>query len=625
MKNFSITIILFLAFFGLATTKIRATEDFQTDLTTTYRVESSGVTRVTHDFSITNKTPTTFIKQYALTTGYPKISNISVVDSGRALKPNLVTTDTHTSIAFEFPDEVVGEGKRRQFSVSYTNTDLAIVGGKVLEIHIPKLGDPELYDSHLVILQTPLEFGNPVRVSPSPTNVVNNGNYKESSFANAAGLSISAYYGNEQFYNLAIRYNLQNPGSSAALAQIALPPETSFQELFYHSIDPTPENIEMDQDGNWIATFKVQANNNQPVFITAVAKTTIEPNSRVPIIKPLDKHTSKDSFWELNPNNLPAEAVLPNTPKQIYNFVVESLNYTANPVDEVPVRLGAAGALKNPNSAVCQEFSDVFIALSRSKKIPARRLTGYAYSQNDQLRPVSLLADVLHAWPEYFDESRDLWIPVDPTWEDTTGGIDYFSQFDLNHIVFAINGVSSQTPYPAGSYKLENQNTRDIEVSFTGSFPTANPDFKVWTEPSKIFGIPLPGFYKLHIANQSGQAWYNTLATVTTSNPDTKLKPIEIGTILPFTTKKVPLVLNTSGFQVTTDNSVALNINNQNNDQKLYTTQFSGLTAGPAILGTITEPAIIVGLAVFSTLGTLIAGSVLVFRRKKPRSVRRKS
>src|SRR5690606_30726065 len=135
---------------GIYQNKAQASENFQTDLTTTYRVEANGTTHVKHDFKITNKTPTTFIKQYALTTGYPEITNVVVNENGKPLKPNVVTTDTQTSIAFDFPSDVVGEGKNRQFSVSYSNTDLATVGGKVLEIHVPALRNPELYDSHRV-------------------------------------------------------------------------------------------------------------------------------------------------------------------------------------------------------------------------------------------------------------------------------------------------------------------------------------------------------------------------------------------------------------------------------------------------------------------------------------------
>jgi hypothetical protein len=614
------TIFLFLLGFWLsaknANVALAASEDFQTNLISSYNIDNLGITHVTHEFVITNKTPTTFIKQYALTTGYPQISNVVVLDGGQPINPNIVTTTDQTSIAFEFPSIVVGEGKQRKFSISYSNTDLATLGGKALEIHIPKLGEPEMYDSHTVILQTPLQFGNAVRVQPVPSIQTNKDQFLETRFENVADQSISAYFGSEQYYNLSLRYHLDNPSSSKALTQVALPPETSFQELFYQSIDPIPENIELDADGNWIATFKIGANSTQPVFVNAVAKITLNPNQRVPITLPRSQHTDSANYWETKNGQIEIKAQSLLNPEEIYDFVVSTLDYTTQPIDEIPARMGAVKALENPTMAVCQEFSDLFITLSRANKIPARRLTGYAYSQNEQLRPVNLLEDILHAWPEYFDQERGMWIPVDPTWEDTTGGIDYFSQFDLNHIVFSINGLSSETPYPAGSYKLVDQNFRDIEVSFADSFPTSTTGMEIRTEPSRVFGVPLPGFHQLLITNTSGQAWYNMSAVATTSDLSIKIKPIEIGTVLPYTTKKTAFVLNTSNWTIKPSNSVDIQIKDQLNEQNQQTAQFTGLTAGPIIIGTFTEPKIIAGLAIFSILGTLVTGSVLVFRRK---------
>ena len=609
--------ILLLAIFLLGSTNpvnAQTADDFTTQLITTYDVQQSGVTTVTHAFTITNNTPTTFIKQYALTTGYPDITGVTVRENGQPIEANIVTTAKQTSIAFDFPTELVGEGKRRQFSISYTNTDIALVGGKVLEVHVPELGNPELYDSHTVVLKTPLQFGEPVRIQPTPTSTRTT-SVVETTFNNSDGKAISVYFGEEQFYNLTLRYHLDNPGSSTALAQIALPPETSFQELFYHDIDPQPEKIEQDQDGNWIATLRVGANTTLPVHVTTTAKITLSPNTRVPVLTPVSSHTSRAPYWETTNANIETKAQQYRTPEEMYDFVVESLDYTATPITDIPERLGAAKALKQPRDAVCQEFADLFVALSRANNIPARRLTGYAHSQNQQLRPLSLVDDVLHAWPEYYDSQRNIWIPVDPTWEDTTGGVDYFSQFDLNHIVFAINGVSSETPYPAGSYKLADQATKDIDVTFANTFPTAAPEFEISTQPVRLFGVPVPGFYQLIITNRTGQAWYTISADTQTAENDVHIQPIEIGTLLPFATKSVPFTLNTDGWQLKSAAAITIRMNN-NNDQQLYTTQLSGLTAGPAVFGTISEPKILVGLAVFSILGTLVAGSVLVFRRK---------
>ncbi len=63
---------------------------------------------------------------------------------------------------------------------------------------------------------------------------------------------------------------------------------------------------------------------------------------------------------------------------------------------------------------------------------------------------MSLVKDVLHAWPEYYDESKKTWIMIDPTWGNTTHGMDYFSSLDFEHITFVIKGLSSTYPVPAG-------------------------------------------------------------------------------------------------------------------------------------------------------------------------------
>jgi transglutaminase-like putative cysteine protease len=109
------------------------------------------------------------------------------------------------------------------------------------------------------------------------------------------------------------------------------------------------------------------------------------------------------------------------------------------------------------------EFTDLFVALARANGIPARSIEGYAHTENDKLRPLSLVKDVLHAWPEYYDDKKHTWVMVDPTWGNTTGGTDYFEVFD--HIVFVRKGIDSTYPIPAGGYKF-TADSKDIDLSF---------------------------------------------------------------------------------------------------------------------------------------------------------------
>ena len=93
------------------------------------------------------------------------------------------------------------------------------------------------------------------------------------------------------------------------------------------------------------------------------------------------------------------------------------------------------------------EFTDLFITIARSAGIPAREVNGFAYTENPDIQPLSLVNDVLHAWPEYYDSEKGVWIPVDPTWGSTTGGVDYFSKLDLRHFTFVVHGKDSTKPY----------------------------------------------------------------------------------------------------------------------------------------------------------------------------------
>ncbi len=66
-------------------------------------------------------------------------------------------------------------------------------------------------------------------------------------------------------------------------------------------------------------------------------------------------------------------------------------------------RIGAARAVREKEGD-CDEHADLFIALLRTVKIPARRIVGHVYRGRSEPEP--------HAWSEVFLERKG-WIPVD--------------------------------------------------------------------------------------------------------------------------------------------------------------------------------------------------------------------
>ncbi|HRN96482.1 MAG TPA: transglutaminase family protein, partial [Candidatus Levybacteria bacterium] len=177
------------------------------------------------------------------------------------------------------------------------------------------------------------------------------------------------------------------------------------------------------------------------------------------------KYLVPQQYWELQSNEVKDAIKDLESPRDIYEYVVKTLSYNYDKVTGDNTRIGAKDTLKNPTNAVCLEFTDLFVALARAKGIPARSIEGYAHTENDRLRPLSLVKDVLHAWPEYYDDKKKAWVMVDPTWGNTTGGTDYFDVFDFDHIVFVKKGLDSKYPIPAGGYKFE-ADTKDIDLQF---------------------------------------------------------------------------------------------------------------------------------------------------------------
>lgn len=619
-------LFLFISSFFVFATPTFAQENpaFKTTLHSIYEVDKLGVTRVTHDFTITNLTPTLFLKQYGMTTSYPELQTVAVSYKGSIIPSNVVSTSNGTSIGITFNDELVGEGKTREFQITYVNHDLATIGGSVLEIYIPKFAENTEITSHKITLRTPKKFGGAVRVLPTPSNESSNEEIITTTFENIKDSSVTALFGSYQNFNMTLRYHLQNDGNAPGIAQIALPPDTPYQKMYYHSIEPYSNDVKIDRDGNWIATYTIPPHTTTVVQVGANARISLLPEVFTGIEPPSEKLTNPQEFWESTDPVIEDLATIYNTPQQIYTYVTTTLSYNHDVYSQGTRRLGAVAAVQNPNSAVCQEFTDVFIAIARAANIPARRVVGYAYTQNNTIRPLSFEGDILHSWPEYYDAEKSQWIPVDPTWGNTTGGIDYFNVFDLNHIVFSINGHSSTDPYPAGSYKTINDETKDVEVTFSNNFPDQQGNFSILLEPIKLFGIAIPGNFTFKITNKTGQAWYDIQVNTSSVANELHQQTTSLEYILPYQTRELAIRFSANTWQLLKEYPVTISVSDSKNNVT-YTNAHANVTVFPSILTGSISRSTLIAMGISTVIIALGTGSLLVSRQKRNRALRRQS
>jgi transglutaminase-like putative cysteine protease len=300
--------------------------------------------------------------------------------------------------------------------------------------------------------------------------------------------TISLAFGQFQVFSFKLTYHLENPLNENVSYEIALPPDTNFQKVNYTNISPAPNKVEIDQDGNWIASFNLKPHEKTDVkaigAVQLFAKKQTFPAPKPDIVT---KYLAKTNLWQTDDPKIIELAKKLKTPRAIYDYVRTYLSYDYERVAPNVERLGASLALQNPKNAICTEFTDLFIAIARAAGIPAREVEGYAYTDNPRIQPLSLVADVLHSWPEYWDQDKQSWIPIDPTW-GSTSGIDYFDKLDLKHFAFVIHGENPQKPYPAGSYKQSANPQKDIEVNF-GQLPV-DRNAKIEVENTILSQIP---------------------------------------------------------------------------------------------------------------------------------------
>lgn len=511
MKRIAFLFVFFL--FGLffypqsifADSKVNSTVNMQ------YDVRTSGTTHVTAHITLTNTTDTYYVSSYALTLGFPHIANIAASDPKGVITPITKQTPTGEEVTINFNDIVTGNGHSLPFTISFDTPDIANQNGSIWEVNIPGLSDQNQFSDFTVDLTVPSSFGKPTFVKPA---VGGDGFHFTKDQLGTSGISLA--FGKAQVYTYSLTYHLQDSNVIPIRTEIALPPTTNYQDVELDSLSPKPDNVVLDSEGNWLAQYSLSPSQKLTITANGLISVSLTPKQVSLSDKDRQTYLKPQSYWQVDNSQIASLARELKTPEAIYQYVVSHLTYDFNRVTSDQVRLGALNVLQNPTSAVCLEFTDLFVTLTRAAGIPAREVDGFAYTQNTISRPLSLSKDVLHAWPEYYDDAQQAWIMVDPTWGNTTGGVDYFHTLDFDHVAFVVKGVSSTYPVPAGGYKFaDNQNEKDVSVTISQQQLTEQPTITMNLSMPQTFLSGLPIFGNVTLSNTAGVLFPSQPITIT--------------------------------------------------------------------------------------------------------------
>ncbi|OGK23330.1 hypothetical protein A3F58_02550 [Candidatus Roizmanbacteria bacterium RIFCSPHIGHO2_12_FULL_37_9b] len=467
-----VLIVLILSTFYLLFATISYAQDFRNDYQVEYFLNQNQNklnTKVKFTVTITNFRTDVYVKQFSI--GFPKsftIRDIKASDDNAILIPQISSTDSLTKISLEFSNPNIGRNSVNNLYLEFFQDNLFTVNGNVWEVIIPTV-ERKKDSNYKILVHLPSDSGKKISISkPKPDNILGD----TIVWNNPTAKTIYAVFGDTQFYKTELTYRIKNDKFIPVYTDVAFPPDTLYQKIYIDNINPQPSKYFSDEDGNYLARYYLNLREAKTiVFKGSIAvfsklREEILTHVRNSFAEQENYLLAKTNYWNISDKD--SIASIAAKPEDIYYFVTNRLKYDYNKINSDNKRLGADKVLKNPDSAVCMEFTDLFIAIAREKGIYSREIEGYGFSQDPTLRPLSLLSDILHSWPEYYDVQAKLWFPVDPTWENTSG-IDYFSSFDLNHITFAIHGKDPEYPLPAGTYKTSD--TRDVSILATDKIP----------------------------------------------------------------------------------------------------------------------------------------------------------
>lgn len=601
IRQFAYFFVCLFVFFG-----IRAVHaaDFKTSYAIDYFIredDPQNYTKTAYTIKLTNLQPDLIIKKYTLS--FPKsfgIGNMSAKDDNGTIIPQISEKDRHIEVSFELNSPVAGLNEVNTLYLDFLQKNIFRSKGTIWEVFIPTLESKtdDLYS--IAVYLPPGKHKKLSLAKPSPDVV----SFDRVVWNRNVGKSIYAVFGEVQNYSLDLTYHLTNPNIYRVYTDIAFPPDTLYQQVIVSSIDPRPDSVFTDTDGNFMGRYTLNPKEEKTVLFKGAARVSTQPRPEYKAFTKSQFESQQKTlfnahrYWKLD-NETP---VASSSIYDHYDYTIKTLSYNFNRVITGNSRMGASEALRFPDQAVCTEFSDLLIASSRQRGLFVREIQGFAFANEQELRPVQQdTSDILHSWVEYYDTKKDIWIPIDPTWEDTSG-IDYFNSFDFNHIVFSIHGKKADYPFPAGSYRanFEGKDVRVEPVATTAEIITAvSGELSSAALPHQddAFGV------ELIVKNTGNVSQWDIPITVTVKNASLQKKSFKVTHLLPGEEKREVIVFTPKGSLLSQDVTIEVLGNGVSLTKKIIKV--------PTILTTIKN-----NLLPLSLIGAGIIILIIIVRKK---------
>ena len=357
-------------------------------------------------------------------------------------------------------------------SLSYIANEGLNVGGSNVFM-APKFDYADInVASESLSIVSDVSLGNFVTRGQMPSNSNTAGDNFLTTWENKRGAlssSVGLLFGDNAVLELEFDKTLQNDGYWWKSESFVLPPDTNQQKVFIDSIEPQPNSVGLDTDGNVIVEYRIGPRQS----VEVKAKIRIATNSYT---------------YALEDNNLLINDIDPVLVEQytVLNdtWIDTSLEFSDvinKPVVELVEEIydRVATEYSKPQGedsfSITASRANSLIGELRANGIPARLVAGAVFGDGARIldNPLS------HAWVEVNIPGVG-WITIDPNFEQNG---DYFGVADIQRVALALRGFDPGYP---------PENITNFKIGFVDTEPPSIPVMKPDITGTKY--MVLPGF-----------------------------------------------------------------------------------------------------------------------------------
>ena len=355
-------------------------KSFSSNYDLTFSVNEDGSALVTQKVAVKNLTSECHVYEYVVDIPSSRVRDVSGEDATGKLDVQVQKGEALTTLSTKLNKEVTGKDNTVNFSLSYTVDGLAYKEGSIWNLVANKIETKEKIDSYNVNISVPASYGAVFSVSPKPQSVAQSDGRMILTFGkeSLSFKGVSARFGSAQQISFKFKVPLENQTFFRKTLSINLPPDTDKQQVLISKIDPKPEKIILDKDGNYVASFEVAPRELVEVKVEGVVgivgKESL-PNPKVFTKQELDDLKVGGRFVQAQDKLIQAKAKELKKTRDIYNFVTSNFSYDFDTLKSgTATRKGSAALLRKREKATNQYFVDLFVALTKAARVPAREV-----------------------------------------------------------------------------------------------------------------------------------------------------------------------------------------------------------------------------------------------------------